>query len=97
MAHKIGPAFQRVLDHLQTQQALADVVGVTRQAINLWMRNGFISAKYVVRVSAATGGLVSTNELLIEAERGMATLKVRREIQRETAAATPKTDLFEGA
>lgn len=97
MAHKIGPAFQRVIAHHETKTALGEALGVSRQHVNKWLRAGFIPYEYVARASASTGGRVSAVELLSEADLVRERIKARREIEARMAAATPKNDLFEGA
>lgn len=44
-----------------SQAALASAVGVTQQAVSLWVRKGRVPAEYVVKVELASG--VSRAEL----------------------------------
>lgn len=79
--HRPGPVFKRVLGLMETRQALADVAGINRQAVNDWLHKGFIPAKHVARVSSATGGRVTMQELLLEADAGVARLAAMREAE----------------
>jgi DNA-binding transcriptional regulator YdaS (Cro superfamily) len=44
-------------------------IGVSRQLVNLWKRQGYVPAKYATKLQQVTGGKVSAMEVVLLANR----------------------------
>lgn len=52
---KEKPGIQAAVDVLQSQQALANLLGVTQQAVGKWLARGYAPAHRVVEIEQGTG------------------------------------------
>lgn len=60
---------ERAVEALGSQEAMAKELGVTQQAVSIWVANGFAPVRRVVQIEALTG--IPRRELL---EPGLADL-----------------------
>lgn len=54
---------KRAIKILGSQASLASAIGTTQQTVSNWLKSGFVSAKFVLRIEAATHGEVTRHEL----------------------------------
>lgn len=57
----------RLNDNSQAQ--IARSLGVSRALVNVWWKQGYIPEKRSIEIERATQGLVSSMEVLVEADR----------------------------
>lgn len=55
-----------------TQAKLAEICGVSQNAVSLWLKGGGISAEYLLKIESATNGQVTIREICEELENGTA-------------------------
>ena len=55
---------QKLIDYYGNQNAIACMLGVTRQAVSLWFANGQVSALQAIQIQTLTGGAISLADIL---------------------------------
>ncbi|MDU1921227.1 YdaS family helix-turn-helix protein [Enterobacter sp.] len=60
----MNPAIKKAIGIAGSQKALAIKVGVSQKTVHAWLHGADFAAKYIVPIVKATGGKVSTSELL---------------------------------
>lgn len=55
---------EKAIKIVGSQKELAEKVGVDQSAVSKWLRGGGIRSQYIPKIVQATGGIVSTEEIL---------------------------------
>lgn len=57
-------AIERAIDACDSQQKLADAIGVTQSLVSQWLHGAPIHPRHFKKIESATGGAVTVEELL---------------------------------
>lgn len=66
--HKIRvlQALQKASNHYGSYSSLAKSLGIERQNIHHWIKNGVVPPKQAIRIEQQSGGVVTVNDLCPE-------------------------------